>query len=72
VVVTAVAPGWVETDMTTSLLEGKEGEAIRAQSPMQRAATADEVADVILFLAATTAEYITGAVIDVNGASYLR
>jgi NAD(P)-dependent dehydrogenase (short-subunit alcohol dehydrogenase family) len=72
VIVTAVAPGWVETDMATSHLEGKEGETIRAQSPMQRVATADEIADVVLFLAATKAEFVTGAVIDVNGASYLR
>ena len=72
VIVTAVAPGWVETDMTTSHLEGVEGDAIRAQSPMGRAASAEEIAEVVLFLAATKAEYIAGAVIDVNGASYLR
>jgi NAD(P)-dependent dehydrogenase (short-subunit alcohol dehydrogenase family) len=72
VMVTAVAPGWVETDMTTKHLEGKGGEEIRAQSPLRRAATADEIADVVLFLAATNAEYMTGAVIDINGASYLR
>jgi NAD(P)-dependent dehydrogenase (short-subunit alcohol dehydrogenase family) len=72
VIVTAVAPGWVETDMTTSHLEGAEGDAIRAQSPMQRVAKAEEIADVVLFLAGTKAEYLAGAVIDVNGASYLR
>ena len=72
VIVTAVAPGWVETDMTTSHLEGGEGDAIRAQSPMGRVASAEEIAEVVLFLAATKAEYIAGAVIDVNGASYLR
>jgi 3-oxoacyl-[acyl-carrier protein] reductase len=72
VFVTAVAPGWVETDMTTELLLGEEGDAIRAQSPMQRVATSEEIADVVLFLATTSAQYMTGAVIDVNGASYLR
>jgi len=72
VIVAAVAPGWVETDMTTSHLEGAEGDAIRAQSPMKRVALSEEVADVVLFLAGTKAEFITGAVIDVNGASYLR
>jgi len=72
VFVAAVAPGWVETDMTTDHLAGEEGDAIRAQSPMQRVATSEEIADVVLFLAATKAEYMTGAVIDVNGASYLR
>jgi NAD(P)-dependent dehydrogenase (short-subunit alcohol dehydrogenase family) len=39
---------------------------------MGRVATADEIAEVVLFLAATQSEYLTGAVIDVNGASYLR
>jgi 3-oxoacyl-[acyl-carrier protein] reductase len=72
VIVTAVAPGWVETDMTTGFLATEEGEAIRAQSPMRRVASAEEIADVVLFLAATKAEFITGAVIDVNGASHLR
>lgn len=72
VMVTAVAPGWVETDMTTEHLAGDEGDAIRAQSPTQRVATADEIADVVLFLAATKAEFLTGAVVDINGASYLR
>jgi len=72
VIVTAIAPGWVETDMTESILQGEEGDAIRAQSPLNRAATAEEIADVILFLAGTKAEYVAGAVIDVNGASHLR
>ncbi len=72
VMVTAVAPGWVETDMTASHMVGEEGDAIRAQSPMGRAATSEEIADVVAFLAATKAEFLTGAVIDVNGASYLR
>ena len=72
IMVTAVAPGWVETDMTTEHLAGEEGDAVRAQSPTQRVATAEEIADVVLFLAATKAEYATGAIIDVNGASYLR
>lgn len=72
VMVTAVAPGWVETDMTTDYLAGESGDAIREQSPMRRVATAAEIADVVLFLAATKAEFLTGAVIDVNGASYLR
>ena len=72
VFVTAVAPGWVQTDMTTELLAGEEGDAIRGQSPMNRVASSEEIADVVLFLAATKAEFMSGAVIDVNGASYLR
>jgi len=70
--VTAVAPGFVETDMAAPYLEGPEGTAIRSQSPMGRAATADEVARVVVFLASPGSESTTGAIVDVNGASYLR
>ena len=70
--VTAVAPGFVETDMAASYLDGPTGDAIRAQSPMNRAATADEIARVVVFLASPGAESTTGAIVDVNGASYLR
>ena len=70
--VTTVAPGFVETDMAAPLLQGPDGDAIRAQSPLNRAATAQEVARVVVFLARPGAEYLTGAIVDVNGASYLR
>jgi 3-oxoacyl-[acyl-carrier protein] reductase len=70
--VTTVAPGYVETDMAAPFLEGPEGDTIRAQSPLNRAATAEEVARVVVFLATPGAESTTGAVVDVNGASYLR
>ncbi len=72
IVVTGVAPGFVETDMTRALLEGRAGDAIRAQSPMNRAATPEEIAEVVAFLASDACPYITGAIVDVNGASYLR
>ena len=68
----AVAPGFVETDMTASLLSGVEGDAIRAQSPLNRVARPDEVARVVIFLAQDGTDYLTGGIIDVNGASYLR
>jgi 3-oxoacyl-[acyl-carrier protein] reductase len=70
--VTTVAPGFVETDMAAPFLEGAAGDAIRAQSPLDRAATPEEVARVVVFLASPGAEYLTGAIVDVNGASYLR
>jgi len=70
--VTTVAPGFVDTDMAAPALEGADGDAIRAESPLNRAATAQEVARVVVFLASPGAEYATGAVVDVNGASYLR
>lgn len=70
--VIAVAPGFVETDMASDLLEGDAGDAIRGQSPMNRVAQPDEVAETIRFLATTDAQFLTGAIIDINGASYLR
>ncbi len=70
--VTAVAPGFVETDMTMKILTGESGKAIRNQSPMGRVAKPEEVANAILFLASEKASFVTGGIIDVNGASYLR
>jgi 3-oxoacyl-[acyl-carrier protein] reductase len=70
--VTTVAPGFVETDMAAPFLQGPAGDAIRAQSPLNRAATPEEVARVVVFLASPGAEYLTGAIVDLNGASYLR
>lgn len=67
-----VAPGFVETDMARSLLETEAGEAIRKQSPLNRVATPAEVAYPVLFLASEGAEWLTGSIIDANGASYLR
>lgn len=72
VYVTTVAPGFVETDMARPILDGPRGDAIRGQSPLDRAASPDEIARVIVFLATPGAEYTTGAIVDVNGASYLR
>jgi 3-oxoacyl-[acyl-carrier protein] reductase len=70
--VTAIAPGWVATDMSQTLLDSPAGEAIRQQSPLNRVATPAEIAQTILFLAAAESEFLTGAIVDVNGASYLR
>jgi 3-oxoacyl-[acyl-carrier protein] reductase len=70
--VTTVAPGFVATDMTNDLLDGPEGAGIRGQSPLGRTGLADEVAYVVAFLASPGAEYATGTIVDVNGASYLR
>ena len=70
--VMAVAPGWVNTDMSAKELAGPEGTAIRHQSPLGRVATAEEVAHTVLFLACPGSEFLTGDVINVNGASHLR
>jgi 3-oxoacyl-[acyl-carrier protein] reductase len=70
--VMVAAPGWVETDMADGRLTGAQGDAIRNQSPLGRIAKPEEVAYTVLFLASAGAEFLTGAVVDINGASYLR
>jgi len=70
--VTAVAPGFVQTEMAREALAGSRGDEIRNQSPLGRVATAEEVAHTVLFLAAPGSEWLTGGVVDVNGASYFR
>jgi NAD(P)-dependent dehydrogenase (short-subunit alcohol dehydrogenase family) len=72
IVVTAVAPGFTETDMAAEELVGERGEARRAESPLGRVATPEEVAAAVVFLASPGATMASGAVLDVNGASYLR
>jgi NAD(P)-dependent dehydrogenase (short-subunit alcohol dehydrogenase family) len=72
IAVSAVAPGFVRTDMTSELLDSPEGKAIVAQSPFGRVAGPDEVAAAIVYLASPEAEWASGAVLDLNGASYLR
>jgi 3-oxoacyl-[acyl-carrier protein] reductase len=72
ITVTAVAPGFTETDMATEALAGERGAARRAESPLGRVAAPEEVAAAVVFLASPEARMTTGTVIDVNGASYLR
>jgi len=61
-----VAPGFVETDMTAELDDDLQ-KTYRAQIPLGRFCTADEVARVVRFLASDDAAYITGAVVPVDG-----
>ncbi|TAL13230.1 MAG: SDR family oxidoreductase [Frankiales bacterium] len=72
VAVGSVLPGFVETEMAAPVLDGPRGDAVRAQSPAGRVARPEEVAAAVLFLAGEQAFWSTGAVLDVNGASYLR
>jgi 3-oxoacyl-[acyl-carrier protein] reductase len=72
VLVYCVAPGWVETEMAAELLAGPAGAEIRSQHPLGRVTRADEVARTAVFCALDAPAAMTGAVIDVNGASYLR
>ncbi|HBW17939.1 MAG: SDR family NAD(P)-dependent oxidoreductase [Streptosporangiaceae bacterium] len=72
ITVATVAPGFVATDMAARHLDGPRGDAIRAQSPFGRVARPDEVASAVVFLASPEAEWASGAILDLNGASYLR
>jgi 3-oxoacyl-[acyl-carrier protein] reductase len=72
VLVFVVAPGWVETDMAAEHLHGPRQEEILAQQPAGRVATPEEIATTITFCALDAPASMTGAIIDVNGASYLR
>lgn len=72
ITVAAVAPGFVETDMASGILSSPAGEDIRAQSPFNRVAAPEEIAAAVVYLASPEAAWASGAVLDLNGASYLR
>lgn len=72
VLVFTVAPGFVETDLAAARLAGPAGNELRAQSPFQRVARPEEIARAIAFLAGDAPEFMSGCIVDVNGASYLR
>ncbi|MGM5631294.1 3-oxoacyl-ACP reductase FabG [Apibacter raozihei] len=66
ITVNAVAPGFIETDMTSELDENE----LKKMIPMNRFGKAEEVADLVCFLASEKAAYITGEVININGGIY--
>src|SRR5687768_12560235 len=63
----AIAPGFVETDMTSYLKEGDAGDKYKAGIPLGRFATAEDIANTALFLASDMGSYITGQTISVCG-----
>jgi 3-oxoacyl-[acyl-carrier protein] reductase len=72
ILVNCVAPGWVDTDMSASVLRKKSGLKWASTSiPLNRPATAEEIAGPILFAASDLATFITGEVINVNGGAIL-
>jgi 3-oxoacyl-[acyl-carrier protein] reductase len=70
--VAMVAPGYVETEMAADDLNSPRGDEIRAQSPFNRVGTPEEIAAAVIYLASDQAEWASGAILDLNGASYLR
>jgi len=72
VFVYTVAPGFVETEMASAVLASPEGDSIRNQSTIGRVAQPEELGQTIAFLALEAPAFMTGCIVDVNGASYLR
>ena len=70
ITVNAVAPGFIDTDMTRELPEAQR-EALMTQIPLGRLGQAEEIANVVTFLASDQASYVTGTTIPVNGGMYM-
>ncbi|GIU45754.1 beta-ketoacyl-ACP reductase [Shewanella sairae] len=70
ITVNAIAPGFIQTDMTDELTEDQQ-KAIMSQVPMERLGQAQEIANAVLFLASDSAAYITGETLHVNGGMYM-
>jgi 3-oxoacyl-[acyl-carrier protein] reductase len=68
----AVCPGFTASDMVEDYMASRGGQQIVADIPLGRVATADEVAETVRWLAVDAPASATGAVLDVNGASYVR
>ena len=63
-----LAPGFVETERVKNLIDDE----VRAQSPLNRVAKPEEVAQTAIWLASDGNDFLTGSIVDINGASYLR
>jgi 3-oxoacyl-[acyl-carrier protein] reductase len=70
ITVNAVAPGYIETPMT-SVLNEEQRAAMMAEIPLGRPGTDRDVAQAVVFLASDAAAYITGHVLDVNGGMFM-
>lgn len=71
ITVNAVAPGWVDTDMSASVLRTSALDRVISEIPLRRVATAEDVAGPICFLLSDLARQVTGEVVNVNGGSVL-
>jgi len=70
ITVNAVAPGFIDTDMTAAL-SGEQRESLEKQIPLERLGAVEDIAATVLFLCSAGAAYITGEVINVNGGMYM-
>lgn len=68
----AVAPGWTETPSASPRIKAAGWDGIAAQSPLGRIGQPSEIGDLVAYLCSDNTAYLTGAIIDANGASYLR
>ena len=71
ITVNAVAPGWIDTEMSEDALRGEDRAAIEAAIPIGRVATAEDVAGPIVLLCSPLARHITGEILNVNGGAVL-
>jgi len=67
----AIAPGFIETDMTGYLKDGQQAEKYKASIPLGKFGSAEDVANVALFLASDLSSYVTGQVINADGGLYM-
>jgi NAD(P)-dependent dehydrogenase (short-subunit alcohol dehydrogenase family) len=68
----AVTPGFTMTGMAEDYLESRGGEKLLADIPLRRVAEPDEVANAVTYLSLQAPAAMTGAILDINGASYVR
>jgi 3-oxoacyl-[acyl-carrier protein] reductase len=71
ILVNCVAPGWVETDMTTEALAAEGRDAIFNVIPLGRVGRPEEIAGAVLYLASDLSTFITGEILNVNGGAVL-
>ena len=70
--VNCIAPGWTETEFTDQLFASRWGDKLRGDIPMGRFATGQDICGAAVFLASDAAQYVTGAIVPVDGGRLLR
>ena len=71
ITVNAVAPGFIDTDMTRAILVGERRDSLLKNIPLGRVGEAEEIAQAVAFLASDSAAYITGQTLHINGGLYM-